>query len=43
LGLLPFGSVVTAVRREGEWTFVDLQGDGAVDGAAFSALLSPLD
>jgi hypothetical protein len=43
LGLLPFGTVVTAVRREGEWTFVDLQGDGAVDGAAFSALLSPLD
>ncbi|HEX8666565.1 MAG TPA: glycoside hydrolase domain-containing protein [Beijerinckiaceae bacterium] len=43
LGLLPFGTVVTAVRREGEWTFVDLQGDGAVDGAVFSALLSPLD
>lgn len=39
LGLLPFGQVVTAEREQGAWTMVDLQGDGKLDGAVFTAFL----
>lgn len=39
VGSLPFGTQVFEVRREGEWSFVDLQGDGKVDGAVNNGFL----
>jgi hypothetical protein len=41
IGSLPFGKEVFEVRREGEWSFVDLEGDGRVDGAANNGFLEP--
>lgn len=40
VGLLPFGTVVNVVRVSGDWSQVDLQGDGAADGFVFSGFLA---
>ena len=37
--VLPFGTEVTVVNRSGDFAAVDLNGDGAIDGFAFAALL----
>lgn len=37
--LLPFGAVVTALKTVGDWTMIDLEGDGAADGFASTAFL----
>jgi len=39
VAVLPHGSLVEAVRREGEWIAVDREGDGAIDGFLHSSLL----
>lgn len=41
IGLLPLGTVIFEVRREGEWSFVDQQGDGRIDGAVHGGFLQP--
>lgn len=42
IGSLPFGKEVFEVRREGDWSFLDLEGDGRVDGAANNGFLEPV-
>jgi hypothetical protein len=37
--VLPFGTEVSVVSRSGDFAAVDLNGDGAIDGFAFAALL----
>lgn len=41
IGLMPFGTVVRAAGREGDWVKIDRNGDGAVDGFALGAFLAP--
>ncbi len=36
---LPFGTVVTALKAVGDWTMIDLEGDGAADGFVSTAFL----
>jgi predicted chitinase len=36
---LPYGTQVNVLRREGQWVLIDIQGDRAADGFAFSAFL----
>lgn len=38
--VLPLGTVVTVLARQGDWAMVDLQGDGVSDGFAFAAYLT---
>lgn len=40
LNVLPLGTVVTGLRRQGEWALVDLEGDGTADGFVFAAYLT---
>jgi predicted chitinase len=40
LQLLPFGTQVNVLRREGQWALVDMHGDSAADGFVFSSFLS---
>jgi len=37
--VLPFGTEVSVVSRHGDFAAVDLNGDGAIDGFVFAALL----
>jgi hypothetical protein len=37
--VLPFGTVVNVLQRDGAWSMVDLQRDGAADGFCFTAFL----
>ena len=37
--VLPFGTEVSVVSRSGDFAAVDLNGDGAIDGFVFAALL----
>lgn len=39
---IPYGTIVRAVRREGEWVSVDLGSDGAQDGFMFEGFLQPV-
>jgi hypothetical protein len=39
IGLMPFGTVVRAVGRNGDWVMVDKNGDGASDGFALGSFL----
>jgi hypothetical protein len=41
IGLMPFGTVVRAIGRNGDWVMVDKSGDGASDGFALGAFLAP--
>jgi hypothetical protein len=36
------GTIVVEIRRDGEWSFVDLEGDGKMDGAVFNPFLTPV-
>lgn len=40
--LIPFETQVRAVRTVGDWTMVDLEGDGAADGFVNSHFIAPL-
>ena len=40
--VLPFGTEVTVLAREGAWAKVDLEGDGRVDGFAQADFLEPV-
>lgn len=42
VGSLAFGREVFEVRRQGEWSFVDVEGDGQVDGAAHNGFLEAI-
>ena len=39
LRLLPYGTQVSVLRREGQWALVDMLGDSAADGFVFSSFL----
>jgi uncharacterized protein YgiM (DUF1202 family) len=39
LQLLPYGTQVNVLRREGQWALVDMLGDSAADGFVFSSFL----
>ena len=39
LQLLPYGTQVNVLRREGQWALVDMLGDSAADGFLFSSFL----
>jgi len=39
LHLLPYGTQVSVLRREGQWALVDMLGDSAADGFVFSSFL----
>lgn len=41
IGSLAFGKIVFEVRREGEWSFIDIEGDGRIDGVANNGFLEP--
>jgi hypothetical protein len=41
IGLMPFGTIVRAISRNGDWVMVDKNGDGASDGFALGAFLTP--
>ena len=42
IGLMPFGTVVRAIGRSGDWVMIDRNGDGASDGFALGAFLTPV-
>lgn len=39
LQLLPYGTQVSVLKREGQWALVDMLGDSAADGFVFSSFL----
>ena len=41
IGLMPFGSVVRIVERNGAWAMIDKNGDGAGDGFCLASFLRP--
>ena len=40
-GLMPFGTVVKVVGRNGDWAMIDRNGDGASDGFSLGSFLAP--
>jgi predicted chitinase len=40
LQLLPYGTQVSVLKREGQWALVDMLGDSAADGFVFSSFLA---
>src|SRR5205085_6254699 len=40
-GGLPFGATVRVIGQRGDWSMVDLQGDGKADGFMHGSLLAP--
>lgn len=38
----PYGSIVKAMGRQGDWLAIDLEGDGGVDGFMFEGFLDPV-
>jgi hypothetical protein len=41
LRLLALGTLLTEIRRQGDWSFVDTNGDGPLDGAVHNGFLEP--
>ena len=41
IGSVAFGIEVTVAQRDGDWAFVDINGDGGIDGAVHAGFLKP--
>ncbi len=41
MDVLPLNQVVTVLKVNGDWSLVDVEGDGSADGYCFSSYLVP--
>ena len=41
IGSVPFGTTISVMRRDGDWAFVDINGDGGIDGVVHAGFLTP--
>jgi Domain of unknown function (DUF1906)/Bacterial SH3 domain len=38
---IPFGTILSVVRRDGDWAYVDIDNDGGIDGVVHGGFLKP--